>query len=304
MRISDEIDALEVMGIDSLVYLVLDAAARPPGWCCRSCTSLAVGVGFLGVYLAVVQQIGQVSAGGYFLLFWKFQNPADPLLGDQGHGDGDRSSCWSGCYYGYTARGGPVGRRARRPRRRWSLNIIGVHLDREWWGRRSSGARTRASRSAASAVTERFAPPAPRTSPDERAARRTLLQQVRRLEEESAGLFASAWPRKGLDLRPCRPSRLGGPRLLTLGELETLRDDLIEHLRLGRGAPRRAGHRRGAEPPADRGDAPRSGQSSVGARVQRGHRRAGLPSLARAPRAGLLGMLMRWWRVVVSSGCP
>jgi hypothetical protein len=22
------------------------------------------------------------------------------------------------------------------------------------------------------------------------------------------------------------------------------------------------------------------------------------------PRAGVLGMLMRWWRVVVSSGCP
>ncbi len=38
MRISDEIDALEVMGFDSILYLGLDPAARAPGWCCRSCT--------------------------------------------------------------------------------------------------------------------------------------------------------------------------------------------------------------------------------------------------------------------------
>jgi hypothetical protein len=40
------------------------------------------------------------------------------------------------------------------------------------------------------------APPvAPRTLPDERAARRTLLDQVARLEEELAQLFCSVWPR-------------------------------------------------------------------------------------------------------------
>ena len=39
MRISDEIDALEVMG-DQLARLpLLDAPARPPGSCFRSCTS-------------------------------------------------------------------------------------------------------------------------------------------------------------------------------------------------------------------------------------------------------------------------
>jgi hypothetical protein len=157
---------------------------------------------------------------------------------------------------------------------------------------------------AASAVTERFAPAAPRTSPDERAARRTLLEQVRRLEEESVGLFASTWPRKGLDLRPSRPSRVGGPRLLTLGELETLRDDLVEHLR--------------------RGHALLAGRASAEEQSRRlieemlldpaNHRWAhvstediGEPGCRHwhvRPRAGVLGMLMRWWRVVVSSGCP
>jgi hypothetical protein len=76
------------------------------------------------------------------------------------------------------------------------------------------------------------APPAvPRTLPDERAARRTLLDQVARLEEELAQLFCSIWPRKGFSLGV--PGR-GGPRLLSLGELEEVRDELaasVQHAR-------------------------------------------------------------------------
>ena len=157
---------------------------------------------------------------------------------------------------------------------------------------------------AASAVTERFAPAAPRTRPDERAARQTLLEQVRRLEEESVGLFTSAWPRKGLDLRPSLPSRLGGPRLLTLGELETLRDDLVEHLRRGHALL------------AERASAEEQSRRLIEEMLldPASHRWAhvssediGEPGCRHwhvRPRAGLLGMLMRWWRVVVSSGCP
>ena len=157
---------------------------------------------------------------------------------------------------------------------------------------------------AASAVTERFAPAAPRTSPDERAARRTLLEQVRRLEEESVGLFASAWPRKGLDLHPSRPRQAGGPRLLALGELETLRDDLVEHLRRGHALL------------AERAGAEEQSRRLIEEMLldPAGHRWAhvssediGEPGCRHwhvRPRAGVLGMLMRWWRVVVSSGCP
>ena len=47
----------------------------------------AVGAGFFASYLAVVQQIGEVS-GGFFLIFWMFQNPPDPFTADQGHDDG------------------------------------------------------------------------------------------------------------------------------------------------------------------------------------------------------------------------
>ena len=156
---------------------------------------------------------------------------------------------------------------------------------------------------AASTLTQRPAPAAPCTVPDERAARRTLLAQVRRLEEELVGLFCSAWPRKDLDLLPATPPG-GGARLLTLGELEALRDELVEHLRRGHAALE------------ERGRAEEDSRRLIEEMLldPEGHRwvhvsneEIGEPGCTHwqvRPRYGLLGMLMRWWRVVVSSGCP
>ena len=89
MRISDEIDALEVMGIDSLVFLC--ATRLLAAWMVLPFMYIAaIGAGFFASYLAVVQQIGEVSSGGYFLIFWMFQNPPDlAVQPDQGDGDGD-----------------------------------------------------------------------------------------------------------------------------------------------------------------------------------------------------------------------
>src|SRR5215218_5467303 len=74
MRITDEIDALEVMGISSMTFLcstrLLAARMVLPFMYIA-----AVGAGFFASYLAVVQQIGEVSSGGFFLIFWMFQNP-------------------------------------------------------------------------------------------------------------------------------------------------------------------------------------------------------------------------------------
>ncbi len=64
-------------------------------------------------------------------------------------------------------------------------------------------------------------------APDERSARRDLLDQVARLESDLSALFCSAYPRQGFDWKV--PSR-GGPRMLSLAELEQLRDDLAERL--------------------------------------------------------------------------
>src|SRR5881275_2153190 len=64
MRISDEIDALEVMGIDSMLFLC--ATRLLAAWMVLPFMYIAaVGAGFFASYLAVVQQIGEVSPGGY-----------------------------------------------------------------------------------------------------------------------------------------------------------------------------------------------------------------------------------------------
>ena len=79
MRISEEIDALEVMGINSMTFLcatrllaaLASAAVHVPG------VGIARGLSWRPI--AVVQQIGYVSSGGYSLSFWQFQNPPDFL---------------------------------------------------------------------------------------------------------------------------------------------------------------------------------------------------------------------------------
>ena len=108
MRISDEIDALEVMGINSLVFL---CATRLLGaWLVLPAIYIgAVGAGFLASYVAVVQQIGEVSSGGYFLIFWMFQNPPDLLFSLIKGMAMATVIVLVGCYYGYNAGGGPVG---------------------------------------------------------------------------------------------------------------------------------------------------------------------------------------------------
>src|SRR5256885_6512437 len=65
MRISDEIDALEVMGIDSLVFLC--ATRLLAAWIVLPFLYIgAVGAGYLASYLAVVQPIGEGPPGRFF----------------------------------------------------------------------------------------------------------------------------------------------------------------------------------------------------------------------------------------------
>jgi phospholipid/cholesterol/gamma-HCH transport system permease protein len=108
MRISDEIDALEVMGISSLTFLC--STRLLAAWLVLPFMYIAaVGAGFFASYLAVVQQIGEVSSGGYFLIFWMFQNPPDLVYSTIKGMAMATVIVLVGCYYGYTASGGPVG---------------------------------------------------------------------------------------------------------------------------------------------------------------------------------------------------
>jgi phospholipid/cholesterol/gamma-HCH transport system permease protein len=126
MRISDEIDALEVMGISGVTFLCatrLLAAllVLPFVYLC------SIGAGYFASYIAVVQQIGDVSSGGFFLIFWQFQNPPDLLFSLI------KAMCMAtvivlvGCYYGFNASGGPVGV-GTATAKSMVMNIVSVHL--------------------------------------------------------------------------------------------------------------------------------------------------------------------------------
>src|SRR5256886_15645484 len=76
MRISDEIDALEVMGIDSVTFLCANKLLA--AWLVLPFMYMAaVGAGFFASYLAVVKQIGEVSSGGFFPILLMVQNTPD-----------------------------------------------------------------------------------------------------------------------------------------------------------------------------------------------------------------------------------
>jgi phospholipid/cholesterol/gamma-HCH transport system permease protein len=126
MRISDEIDALEVMGISGMTFL---CATRLLGaWMVLPFMYLAaIGAGFFASWLAVVEQIGDVSSGGFFLIFWMFQNPPDLLFSLIKAMFEATLIVLTGCYYGYNASGGPVGV-GTATAKSMVLNIVGVHL--------------------------------------------------------------------------------------------------------------------------------------------------------------------------------
>jgi phospholipid/cholesterol/gamma-HCH transport system permease protein len=126
MRISDEIDALEVMGIKPMVYLA--ATRLLAAWIVFPFVYLAaIGVMYFASYIAVVEQIAETSSGGYFLIFWMFQNPPDLLFSLIKGMAMATAIVLVGCYYGYTASGGPVGV-GRATAKSMLVNIILVHL--------------------------------------------------------------------------------------------------------------------------------------------------------------------------------
>jgi phospholipid/cholesterol/gamma-HCH transport system permease protein len=126
MRISDEIDALEVMGINSITFLC--ATRLLAAWMVLPFMYIAaIGAGFFASYLAVVQQIGEVSSGGFFLIFWMFQNPPDLLYSVIKAMVMATFIVLVGCYYGYNASGGPVGV-GTATAKSMVLNIVLVHL--------------------------------------------------------------------------------------------------------------------------------------------------------------------------------
>jgi phospholipid/cholesterol/gamma-HCH transport system permease protein len=108
MRISEEIDALEVMGVSSMTFLC--ATRLLAAWLVLPFMYIGgIGIAFIGSYLAVVKQIGFTSSGGYLLIFWQYQNPPDVLFSLIKGMAMATVIVLVACYYGYNASGGPVG---------------------------------------------------------------------------------------------------------------------------------------------------------------------------------------------------
>jgi phospholipid/cholesterol/gamma-HCH transport system permease protein len=126
MRISDEIDALEVMGVPPVAFLA--ATRLLAAWITLPFVYLGgIAVMYVASYIAVVEQISETSSGGYFLVFWMFQNPPDLLFSVIKGMAMATAIVLVGCYYGYTASGGPVGV-GRATAKSMVLNIVLVHL--------------------------------------------------------------------------------------------------------------------------------------------------------------------------------
>jgi hypothetical protein len=136
---------------------------------------------------------------------------------------------------------------------------------------------------------------------DERAARSDLRRQIAAMELELARLFGSAFPRKGIEFGV---PGMGGPRLLSVDELERVRDSLAARLQdvKGRlhdhvyveGLHRELIEEMNADPATHKWV--RVSNEDIG--------EPGCKHWHSRPKWGPLGMLLGWWRVKISSGCP
>jgi hypothetical protein len=135
----------------------------------------------------------------------------------------------------------------------------------------------------------------------ERRLRDSLRHQIGLLERRLGELFAASFPRKGIEFGV---AGAGGPRVLGVAELEQVRDGLAIRLR------------EAEDELAERGRSEEHNRQVLEQMLVAPERFRGLVIAARdigepscrtwssEPRFGILGMLMGWWRVKVSSGCP
>lgn len=126
MRISEEVDALEVMGLDSVAYLCSTRILAT--WLVLPFIyAIAIVVCFVGSFISAVLQVGQVSAGGYLELFWKFQSVGDYFFSTTKGMLMGTFVVLVGCFYGFTVRGGPV-EIGHATAKAMLVNLIGIHV--------------------------------------------------------------------------------------------------------------------------------------------------------------------------------
>jgi hypothetical protein len=136
---------------------------------------------------------------------------------------------------------------------------------------------------------------------DERDSRADLRRQIAALELALARLFGSAFPRSGIDFSV---SGLGGPRILSVDELERVRDGLAARVQDVRSRLNDVGYVEEknrelieemlADPASHKWE--RVHNADIG--------EPGCKNWHVKPKWGPIGLLKGWWRVKISSGCP
>jgi hypothetical protein len=137
---------------------------------------------------------------------------------------------------------------------------------------------------------------------DERLARAELRRQIGRLEYQLSRLVAEAFPRLEIDSGVAAVA--AEPRALGLGELELVRDRLAGRIADAREALASRDELETANREL-RDDMLAKPADHKWLRISRAD--VGEPGCGHwhsRPRFGVLGMLMGWWRVKISSGCP
>ncbi len=149
----------------------------------------------------------------------------------------------------------------------------------------------------------------------EQGARRALRGQIARMERELSGIVADTFPHISPISDPsggafasgevrCAEHMRSGPCLLTLAELERIRDSLAGRVQdLRRRAVERDEHERSSHELLRRMKLEPGSYKFVRLPVKDlGEGGCGVWEVR--PRLGLIGMLAGWWQVKLSSGCP
>ena len=126
MRIQEELDAMETIGIDPMRFVVatrlVAAILVLPFFYILSAAS-----GFLSAYLTIVVQIGDVSSGGWGHVNWAFSTPTDFFDSFLKVMIAGTMIVLIGMYYGSRASGGPVGV-GTATARSTILNLVLLHV--------------------------------------------------------------------------------------------------------------------------------------------------------------------------------
>ncbi|MEV4418401.1 ABC transporter permease [Patulibacter sp. NPDC049589] len=126
MRINNEFDAMESLGINPMRYVV--ATRLIAAWIALPMIFM---VGFavhtLADYLVIVLQIKEVSQGGWEGVHWAFIRPQDVLFAEIKIIVSGTLIVLVAMYYGFTAKGGPVGV-GTATAKSMILNLVLIHL--------------------------------------------------------------------------------------------------------------------------------------------------------------------------------